>query len=155
MKESPLRLSIERPNSEAAQHLISALDADLRTHYPDHRIHGLHPGDADDPRLIFVIARVESQPVGCGALRHLDADVGEIKRMYIAPTFRRLGYSRQILAFLESSARNTGYSVLRLETGTEQPESIGLYRSCGYREIPCYGEYVGNPFSLCFEKRIQ
>jgi putative acetyltransferase len=35
-----------------------------------------------------------------------------------------------------------------------QPEAVGLYESAGYRKIPRFGEYVGNPFSLCFEKRL-
>jgi ribosomal protein S18 acetylase RimI-like enzyme len=41
-----------------------------------------------------------------------------------------------------------------LETGIGQPEAIGLYKSAGYREFACFGEYVGNPFSVCFEKRL-
>ena len=58
-----------------------------------------------------------------------------------------------MLVALESAARACGYSTLRLETGTRQPEAIGLYRSAGYAEIPCFGEYAGDVFSVCFEKR--
>jgi len=35
-----------------------------------------------------------------------------------------------------------------------QPEAIGLYRSAGYVDIPSFGEYIGNPASMCFEKRL-
>ena len=55
---------------------------------------------------------------------------------------------------LESAAREHGYSTLRLETGTRQPEAIGLYRSAGYGEIPCFGAYADDQFSVCFEKRL-
>ena len=55
---------------------------------------------------------------------------------------------------LESAAREHGYLTLRLETGTRQPEAIGLYRSAGYGEIPCFGEYADDQFSVCFEKRL-
>jgi ribosomal protein S18 acetylase RimI-like enzyme len=44
--------------------------------------------------------------------------------------------------------------VVRLETGNGQPEAIGLYKSAGYRETASFGEYVGNPFSICFEKKL-
>lgn len=96
----------------------------------------------------------EGEPVGCGALRPLDSEMTEVKRMYVRREFRGRGYARKLLEFLEKTAQTSGYRVIRLETGTEQPESIGLYVSSGYLQIPAYGEYVGNPFSLCYEKKL-
>jgi ribosomal protein S18 acetylase RimI-like enzyme len=55
---------------------------------------------------------------------------------------------------LESTAQERGYSTLRLETGTRQPEAIELYKSAGYGEMPCFGEYADDPFSVCFEKHL-
>jgi putative acetyltransferase len=149
-----LTFSLERPDSTDAKALIRELDADLEQRYPREWIHGLHPEDIVDPELIFVVARLESGPVGCGGLRRLGPDQAEVKRMYVAPRFRGKGYSRQILVFLEATAKRSGYTKLLLETGSEQPEAIGLYRSAGYREIPLYGEYRENPYSVCFEKQI-
>jgi GNAT superfamily N-acetyltransferase len=74
--------------------------------------------------------------------------------MFVEPSYRGRGIARQILVALEEAARATGYRALRLETGRRQPEAIHLYRSAGYREIPLYGEYVGNVRSLCFEKLL-
>jgi ribosomal protein S18 acetylase RimI-like enzyme len=62
--------------------------------------------------------------------------------------------ARQILAALETYARQCGYVALRLETASGQPEAIGLYQAAGYVGIPPFGEYVGNPASMCFEKRL-
>jgi GNAT superfamily N-acetyltransferase len=149
-----LEFSIDRPDSKTALALIQELDSDLGSRYPDQWIHGLHPEDVGDPNLVFVVMYRENQPVGCGALRPLDADVTEVKRMYVKPAFRGLGFARKLLAFLESTARTSGCKAIRLETGTKQPEAIGLYESSGYQPIPAYGEYVGNPFSLCYEKKL-
>jgi putative acetyltransferase len=55
---------------------------------------------------------------------------------------------------LEAHAGKLGYVALRVETGLGQPEAIGLYRSAGYVDIPPFGEYIGNPASVCFEKRL-
>jgi putative acetyltransferase len=55
---------------------------------------------------------------------------------------------------LEIQARKLGYTALRLETASGQPEAIGLYRSAGYVDIPPFGEYTGNPVSVCLEKRL-
>ncbi len=51
--------------------------------------------------------------------------------------------------------RKRGFHIARLETGTRQPEAIGLYEACGYRPIPKFGEYVSNRYSLCYEKRLR
>ena len=149
-----LGFSIERPDTETARALIAELDADLLTRYPGQWIHGLHPEDIIDPEFIFVVARLGDKPVACGALRRLDSDVAEVKRMFVEGMFRGKGFSRQLLQFLESTAQSRGYRILKLETGTKQPESVGLYESTGYKRTPCFGEYVGNPFSICFEKRL-
>jgi putative acetyltransferase len=154
MDHERLKFSIERPDSETAQALIDELDADLLTRYPGEWIHGLHTEDIVDPAFIFIVARLEGELVACGALRRLEKDVAEVKRMFVKQRFRGRGLSRQLLGFLESTARARGYRILKLETGTKQPESVGLYESAGYRHIPLFGEYVGNPFSVCFEKRL-
>lgn len=74
--------------------------------------------------------------------------------MFVTPAHRGRGIGQQVLAALESRARELGYSILRLETGNGQPEAIRLYTSVGYREIPCFGEYVDDPLSICFEKHL-
>lgn len=62
--------------------------------------------------------------------------------------------SRALLAALDQEARRLGYRALRLETGHLQPEAIGLYTSAGFAPIPCYGPYVDDPRSRCFEKAL-
>jgi len=47
-----------------------------------------------------------------------------------------------------------GFTTLRLETGTEQPEAVALYESLGYRRIPAFGEYASDPYSICYEKGL-
>ena len=149
-----INFSIDRPNSETALTLIRELDSDLGSRYPQQWIHGLHPEDVVDSRLVFIVMSVDNVPIGCGALRPFDHDTTEVKRMFIKPDFRGHGYARRLLEHLESIAKQSGYKAVRLETGTKQPEAIGLYESSGYSLIPAFGEYVGNPFSLCYEKKL-
>ena len=82
-------------------------------------------------------------PLGCGALRRLDDDAAEVKRMYVVPEARGRGVSKALLAGLEDAARECGWGTLRLETGPRQPEAIGLYERAGYRPIAAFGAYVG------------
>jgi GNAT superfamily N-acetyltransferase len=80
--------------------------------------------------------------------------VGEVKRVFVEKDARRQGVARRIMERLETIAAQFGYRALRLETGILQPEAINLYKSAGYRRVRCYGRYVDNPLSVCFEKRL-
>jgi GNAT superfamily N-acetyltransferase len=74
--------------------------------------------------------------------------------MYVRPAYRGQGLARLILAALEELAVQRGYHTLRLETGRYLAPALGLYQGAGYQPIPLFGEYVGNPQSLCFEKSL-
>jgi GNAT superfamily N-acetyltransferase len=102
----------------------------------------------------FIAGFVDGRPVACGALQPLGDGVGELKRMYVRPAYRGQGLARLILAALEELAVQRGYHTLRLETGRYLAPALGLYQGAGYQPIPLFGEYVGNPQSLCFEKSL-
>jgi putative acetyltransferase len=151
---SNIRVTIENPQGAMALALIGRLSAELAAHYPQSDGSGaFSPEDVLVPRAAFVIAWDGEEPVGCGALRPMDdSTIGEIKRMYVIPTARGRGISRLILTTLEDLARGFAYQKLMLETGIRQIEALGLYEKTGYQRTACYGIYVDNPISVCFEK---
>lgn len=113
---------------------------------------GAVPSADDVP--IFVVAFDGDDPVACGGLRPIDAEHGEIKRMYVAPDRRGTGAARLVLAALEAAARDAGWTRLVLETGRRQPDAVRFYTREGYAAIPQYGDYVGVDDSLCFGKQL-
>ena len=78
----------------------------------------------------------------------------EIKRMYVVPPARGHGHARRMLGHLEADAAAQGAEVVVLETGTSQPEAIGLYTSSGYQQVPKYGHYCCAPGSRCFGRPL-
>ncbi|GIH19958.1 GNAT family N-acetyltransferase [Rugosimonospora africana] len=102
----------------------------------------------------FMVGFVDVRPVGCGALQRIAPGVGEVRWMYVRPAYRGQGLSKLILAALEERACELGHHSLRLETGRLLTRAISLYRAAGFRAIPAYGEYAGNPESVCFEKPL-
>lgn len=74
--------------------------------------------------------------------------------MFVTRSARRKGIAREVLRDLEARARRLGYRTLRLETGYKQVPAIKLYESQGYVRIEAFGEYAGDPTSVCFEKSI-
>lgn len=107
----------------------------------------------EDIRYLAVV--VNGLAVACGGVQALENGIGEIKRMYVRPAYRGRGIARQLLVALEELVFQDGHHTVRLETGTYLPAAIGLYTSCGYHPIPVYGEYVGNPYSVCFAKQLR
>jgi GNAT superfamily N-acetyltransferase len=72
--------------------------------------------------------------------------------MFVRPHARRLGVATGLLETVEADARRTGAGRIVLETGTRSEAAIRLYERCRYLHIPPFGQYVGQPFSVCFAK---
>lgn len=150
----PLVLACESPDSDDIRSLIAALGAELTSAYGDDASSYFQPADLEVPRAAFVVVREAGVAVGCGALRELSEEDAEIKRLYVAPAFRRRGISRRILTALEELAINFGYARVFIETGKFQTAALNLYRGAGFQEVPAYGPYLENPNSICFEKEL-
>jgi len=115
------------------------------------------PPSAADISVVLVARDDDGTPLGCGALRALGDGAAEVKRMYVVPAARRRGVGRAVLAGLEDAARHRGWTTLRLETGPLQAAAVALYESYGYRPIPAFGGYAGDPravHSLFFERTL-
>ena len=114
---------------------------------------GPAPSGADIAHFVVALAP-DATPLGCGGLRRLDATSGEVKRMYVVPAARGTGVAAAVLAALEAHARAVGWTHLRLETGSAQPDAVAFYTKHGYRPIPRFGHYLDEPTSLCFERAL-
>jgi putative acetyltransferase len=148
---------IERADitDERSLALIGALNDDLIGRYPPGAVHffSISAEETAPGRGAFLVAvDADGTWCGCGAVRRLDDGRAEIKRMYTAPAHRRRGIGRGVLGALIDHAAELGCTDVVLETGGEQPESLALYESFGFRAVPCWGEYAANePDSICMQ----
>ncbi|MGC4856476.1 bifunctional helix-turn-helix transcriptional regulator/GNAT family N-acetyltransferase [Micromonospora sp. DT4] len=98
----------------------------------------VHDEALTPPAGVLLLATMNSEPVGCGAVKlHRDTPA-EIKRVWVADTVRGLGIGRRLLGELERYAAERGATAVRLDTNRNLTEAIALYRAAGYREIPPY-----------------
>ena len=84
----------------------------------------------------------------------IDEGTFEVKRIYIAPAFRRKGVASAVIAALEQDAAKHGFTKAILETARTTEDSAALYTKLGYRVIPYYGSPAGAENCLCFEKNL-
>jgi putative acetyltransferase len=102
-----------------------------------------------------IVAYIDGNAVGCGAIKEYGEGVMEIKRMFVHPEFRRQGIARQILEQLEYWANEMKYETCILETGNKQQEAVTLYQKVGYEVIPNYGPYEKVKSSICMQKKLK
>ncbi len=96
------------------------------------------PGDYAAPDGILLLALYGGAPVGCVALRRIDAAACEMKRLYVRPRMRGTGLGRRLAAAILQSARDKGYRLMKLDTLPTMVEAIALYRSLGFKEASPY-----------------
>lgn len=150
----PVTIALERPDTADARALIDELDAELRQIYAPESRHGYSVAKLMSEHVDFFVAREHDVPVACGGVKLCAQDYAEVKRMFVRPRFRGRGLSHRMLEHLVEHARERGVRLVRLETGIHQTAAIRLYESRGFRRIPPFGEYVEDPVSLCYEKRL-
>lgn len=86
----------------------------------------------------LLLALYGEQPVGCVALRRIDAQTCEMKRMFVDPQFHGKGVGRALAEAILREARALGYSLMRLDTSIRQIEAQTLYQRLGFKQIEPY-----------------
>lgn len=145
------------PTDRRVIDLMNAQQRELRALYQDtdERTEPFDPAILSGEGSALVAVEEDGRLLACGALKRIEADTAEVKRMYTVPEARGRGLGRQILDGLIERGRSMGLRRLVLETGDLQAEAIGLYESAGFRRIPNYGYYVGIENSLCYELPLE
>ena len=87
-----------------------------------------------EPGHLFILAELDGQLAGTGALTTVAPGVGQMVRVSVDTAQRRHGIGRAIVTQLVEAARQRGYRRIQIETNNDWADAIGLYSSCGFRE---------------------
>ena len=112
--------------------------------------HALDLGGLKAPEISFWTIWQGESLAGCGALKRLAADHGEIKSMHTARSLRGTGVGRAMLRHIVAEARARGLRRLSLETGSWDffHPARTLYARHGFVECPPFPPYVADPNSV-------
>ena len=150
---TPTTIAIESPRQPDVLALMRRADEYALSLYPAESYYALDVDALDKPGVSFLVARDEGL-AGIVALVDNGDGSAEIKRLFVAESHRGRGVAGALLARLEELAAAASVSRIRLETGHEQPDAIGLYLKHGYVHIDRFGRYVDDPSSVCMEKAL-
>ncbi|MBB3772301.1 DNA-binding MarR family transcriptional regulator/GNAT superfamily N-acetyltransferase [Angulomicrobium tetraedrale] len=152
------RLSLNEidPRSETARDCLGQYYAELARRFErGFDVARSRDPDALDmirPRGAFIVALSDGLPLGCVGVKGTGGESAEIKRLWVAPSARGLGISRQLMTAAETAARALSIRVLRLDTSSALPEAVQLYRKTGWREIERFND---DPYpDVFFEKQL-
>jgi ribosomal protein S18 acetylase RimI-like enzyme len=100
------------------------------------------PGAYAPPQGALLLAFVDGELAGCGAVRPLQdsdhANACEMKRLYVRRAFRRFGLGRQLAQALMDHATQAGYSAMLLDTLDDMEAARELYTSLGFESVAPY-----------------
>ena len=126
---------------QAARELFAeyaaSLDVDLGFQGFDDELEGL-PAGYTSPTGVLLLANTSAGTVGCAAVRQLEGDACELKRLYVRPAGRGAGLGRELTEHAIAAARQLGYRRMRLDTLPSMQTAYALYRELGFAEIEPY-----------------
>jgi putative acetyltransferase len=147
-------VAVEPARQPAVIDLLEQSDEFTLALYPADSCYLLDVDELERPGVSMFVARRDGAALGIAALVQRGDGTAEVKRMFVSPEARGLGIAGDILRSLEAHAASAGIHTIQLETGPLSHAAITLYKRCGYRNIPNFGQYVGDEFSLCYEKTV-
>lgn len=128
----------------------------MKEHSPPESIHALPLDDLKKQDVTVWSVWDGEELLGCGAIKELSSEHGEIKSMRTAALHMRKGVARQMLTYLLQEAKQRGYTRVSLETGAMAffEPARRLYESFGFQYCPPFGSYQEDPNSLFMTKEL-
>jgi len=139
--------------------IIALLDEHLRSMErvsPPESRHALDLAGLRQPEITFWTIWQREELAGCGALKQLDPQHGEIKSMRTAYRFQRKGIASTMLRHIIAEAERRRYRRLSLETGAMDyfEPARTLYSNFGFVRCAPFDKYIEDPNSVFMTKAL-
>lgn len=141
------------PSDQDVINVFSDIDRLINSLYPVATAQSLTLNELNDTSVYAIGLKNEEGIIACGAIvKQVDkTPYGEIRRLYVSPSYRGKGLSRRIMQILLHHASDAKIPLIRLETGPKQIQSIKLYENLGFKQCGSFGPYEDNPQSVFME----
>ena len=126
-------------------------------HSPPESVHALDLEALRNPDITFWSVWQDSELMGCGAIKELDARHGEIKSMRTVSLHLRKGVAARLMHHILEEAKRRSYERLSLETGSMDAfaPARSLYARFGFRPCGPFASYVEDPYSVFMTREVR
>lgn len=100
------------------------------------------PGKYQDPTGAILLAEHNDEFVGCVAVRPIENQICEMKRLYVKPQAQGLSAGRLLAEAIIAKAQSLKYEKMQLDTLKRLERALALYQKLGFKEI---SPYYANP----------
>jgi putative acetyltransferase len=151
-----LEIRLDDLNGSEIAELLREHLANMAENSPPESVHALNLEQLRKPDITFWSAWSDDALLGCGALKELDSEHGEIKSMRTVSTHRRKGVAARLLEHILEEARRRSYKRVSLETGSMGAFAPAhhLYTKFGFIECGPFADYVEDPNSIFMTKEL-
>lgn len=151
-----MKIKIDDLNGWEIYELLQEHLRNMALHSPPESVHALDLDALRQPEITFWTAWENNELLGCGALKELNAQHGEIKSMRTASGHLRKGVATKILDHILNEARRRGYKRLSLETGSAAAfePAQKLYANFGFTYCEPFADYIKDPYSVFMTKSL-
>lgn len=151
-----MKIKIDELTGTEVAELIREHLQGMHENSPPESIHALGLEQLRRPEITFWSGWEGTELAGCGALKELDPQHGEVKSMRTAKDHLRKGVAKQMLAHIIDEAKRRGYLRLSLETGSQAAfePARRLYASFGFQYCEHFADYQEDPNSVFMTKEL-
>lgn len=96
----------------------------------------------DDAGRSFFVAALDDRDnvVGCGSVRQVAPNIGQVRRMWVNPLMRGRSIGRRMLSALEGAGAVAGFDFIRIEVYDALSQAILLFETSGYTRVEPFEE---------------
>jgi putative acetyltransferase len=151
-----MEIRIDDLTDTRIQQLVKEHLADMAQNSPPESCHALGLEELRKPEIILWSAWDDDELLGCGALKELNQQHGEIKSMRTVSEHRGNGVGSSLLTCILEEAKRRNYKRISLETGSMDSfiPAQKLYAKFGFKKCEPFAEYVDDPYSLFMTKEL-
>lgn len=151
-----VQIAVEDPAGVEVAAFLGEHLTDMYATSPAESVHALDVAALQAATVTFWTARLDGVLLGCGALKEIAPDHGEIKSMRTTSAARGRGVGAALLGHVVATAQARGYARLSLETGTQEyfAPARRLYLRHGFTSCGPFGDYTLDPNSAYFTREL-
>jgi putative acetyltransferase len=152
-----LRITLDDLSGQQIQALLREHLACMAEHSPPESVHALDLSALRQPDISFWTAWENQTLMGCGALKVLSPQHGEVKSMRTVTSQLRKGAGKAMLEHIIATAQTRGLKKLSLETGSMQAfaPARAMYERSGFVYCGPFGDYIEDPYSVFMTRELK